>query len=144
MSIPSTYTILPILVDPLTSRHLRDWSAPFCRWPGICRNFLWMTISFPLPRSRLYTLFRHIFSHWPHDSSFRLVLETWLSFIQVHRLDPDNKVAILTPDITALAVHRQGKTSGSRRHRSPGWLKMAGAVSPVLFLMLGSPYLEIS
>jgi len=39
----------------------------------------------PMTRSRLYTLFRHIFSHWPHDSSFRLVLETWLSFIQPWR-----------------------------------------------------------
>ena len=40
-------------------------------------------VRFSSQRSRLYTLFRHIFSHWPHDSSFRLVLETWLSFIQV-------------------------------------------------------------
>ena len=34
-------------------------------------------------KKRIYLLFKYIFSHWPHDSSFRLVLETWLSYIQV-------------------------------------------------------------
>ena len=34
-------------------------------------------------KKRIYLLFKYVFSHWPHDSSFRLVLETWLSYIQV-------------------------------------------------------------
>ena len=34
--------------------------------------------------------------------------------------------------VTAMAVHRQGKTSGSCRHRPPGGLSVAGAISSQL------------
>lgn len=37
----------------------------------------------PNIKKKVYVLFKFIFSHWPHDTSFRLVLETWLSYIQV-------------------------------------------------------------
>ena len=36
-------------------------------------------------KGRVYSLFKFIFLHWPHDMSFRLVLETWLSYIQPWR-----------------------------------------------------------
>ena len=39
----------------------------------------------PNVKGRVYSLFKFIFLHWPHDMSFRLVLETWLSYIQPWR-----------------------------------------------------------
>ena len=34
-------------------------------------------------KKKVYLLFKFIFTNWPHDNSFRLVQETWLSYIQV-------------------------------------------------------------
>ncbi|XP_071945301.1 sphingomyelin phosphodiesterase 4-like isoform X2 [Antedon mediterranea] len=45
----------------------------------------------PMVQNKLYAFFRHGFDRWPLDSSFRLMLETWLSFIQPWRyMDPQN------------------------------------------------------
>ena len=51
----------------------------------------------PSLRPQLYSVFKFIFSHWPNDSSFRLVLETWLSFLQPWRYTA-RATALSAPD----------------------------------------------
>ena len=112
--------------DTTPLERLKRTVLPMTRY--LNQIFILVSTKMSSQRSRLYTLFRHIFSHWPHDSSFRLVLETWLSFIQVSVftstvLESCQNLTKDTPQqkpqqvihSPAMAVHRQRKTSGSRR-----------------------------
>jgi sphingomyelin phosphodiesterase 4 len=42
-------------------------------------------IILPSSQAKVYGFMRHTIHHWPLDSSFRLILETWLSYIQPWR-----------------------------------------------------------
>ncbi|KAK0043891.1 sphingomyelin phosphodiesterase 4 [Biomphalaria pfeifferi] len=46
-------------------------------------------------QKKLYTFLKHAFAMWPLDSCFRMVLETWLSFIQPWRYKDISKGGIL-------------------------------------------------
>ncbi|XP_078665736.1 sphingomyelin phosphodiesterase 4-like isoform X2 [Branchiostoma floridae x Branchiostoma belcheri] len=42
-------------------------------------------------QKKLYAFLRHGFDHWPLDHTFRLMLETWLSYVQPWRYSDHNK-----------------------------------------------------
>ncbi|XP_066268360.1 sphingomyelin phosphodiesterase 4-like [Branchiostoma lanceolatum] len=42
-------------------------------------------------QKKLYAFLRHGFDHWPLDHTFRLMLETWLSYVQPWRYSDPNK-----------------------------------------------------
>ncbi|XP_029664272.1 sphingomyelin phosphodiesterase 4 [Formica exsecta] len=46
-------------------------------------------IILPSVQGKIYTFLRKAIYHWPLDSSFRLILEAWLSFIQPWRYVPE-------------------------------------------------------
>lgn len=70
-------------------------------------------IILPSLQGKIYTFLRKAIHHWPLDSSFRLILEAWLSFIQPWRY---------TPEIT---YTKEGKTEEEERgkiHDTGRWI----------------------
>lgn len=51
-------------------------------------SFIFARIILPSVQGKIYTFLRKAIYHWPLDSSFRLILEAWLSFIQPWRYVP--------------------------------------------------------
>lgn len=53
------------------------------------KNLYTSRVILPSVQGKIYTFLRKAIHHWPLDSSFRLILEAWLSFIQPWRYVPE-------------------------------------------------------
>ncbi|XP_051955313.1 LOW QUALITY PROTEIN: sphingomyelin phosphodiesterase 4-like [Xyrauchen texanus] len=84
-----------VLVVRLLVKHLHTFSSSLKQEPvssspsthshGSPLEELKSVVVHRFVQQKLYVFLQHCFSHWPLDTSFRAVLETWLSYIQPWR-----------------------------------------------------------